>query len=204
MCVVGGTGHQAEKCVPARPTACSLFESCSSAMGCIARVVCWCDALSTGNVSASVFARHTYRLTPRVLGGCVSCSAVPCGSAGGRSSGAGRGGAPLRRSSTKRSFERFVICICLYSRCCYCTMLTFLFCVLLLIPPAMSVCQVCFGEAASVGCTGDMSTCPWVTGISENAKVVTAILAGTVTSSVISIGKLPSVFACALSPKRTP
>ena len=54
----------------------------------------------------------------------------------------------------------------------------------------MSVCQVCFGEAASVGCTGDMSTCPWVTGISENAKVVTAILAGTVTSSVISIGKL--------------
>ena len=69
-------------------------------------------------------------------------------------------------------------------------MLTFLFCVLLLIPPAMGVCQVCFGEAACVGCTGDMTTCPWVKGISDNAKVVTAILTGTVTTSVISIGKL--------------
>ena len=69
-------------------------------------------------------------------------------------------------------------------------MLTLLFCVLLLIPPAMGVCQVCFGEATAVGCTGNMDTCPWVTGISDNAKVVTSILAGTVTTSVISIGKL--------------
>ena len=69
-------------------------------------------------------------------------------------------------------------------------MLTFLFCVLLLIPPVCGVCQTCFGQGASDGCGGSTSTCPWNTGISDNAAVVAAIVAGTAATKVISIGKL--------------
>ena len=69
-------------------------------------------------------------------------------------------------------------------------MLSILFSVLLLIPPAMGVCQFCFGEASVLGCTGDMSTCPWKVGISKNAATVSAIVGGTATTAIIAIGKL--------------
>ena len=67
-------------------------------------------------------------------------------------------------------------------------MLAILFSVLLLIPPAMGVCQFCFGEGD--GCTGDTATCPWKKGISDNATVVSAIIGGIATKAAISIGKL--------------
>ena len=124
----------------------------------------------------------------------MSRPAEPCGSPGeeplvcGDRGGRGCPGPPkLSEENLRKRSCLFVFCIL---GVCYCTMLTFFFCVLLLIPPAIGVCQVCFGEAACVGCTGDMASCPWVKGISDNASVVTAIVTGTVTTSVLSIGKL--------------
>ena len=70
-------------------------------------------------------------------------------------------------------------------------MLTILFSVLLLIPPAIGVCQICFGEATAYGCPGDDNTkCPWVTGISSNATLVAAIAAGTATTATFAISTL--------------
>ena len=49
------------------PHCVSLFESMyARRWGCIARLACWSVVLSTGS-SASDFARHTFRLTPRVV-----------------------------------------------------------------------------------------------------------------------------------------
>ena len=74
-------------------------------------------------------------------------------------------------------------------------MLSILFCVLLLVPTAFSVCQVCFGEATSIGCKGDATNCPWTTGITQNAEVVASIIGGTAASAVITIASLlPSRF----------
>ena len=70
-------------------------------------------------------------------------------------------------------------------------MLTLYFCVLLaFFPLAQAVCQFCFGEATTFGCTGDVATCPWNVGVSTNATTTAAIIAGTVTSSVLAISKL--------------
>ena len=65
-------------------------------MGCIARLACWCVVLSTGS-SASDFARHTFRLTPRVVRRlCVAAQRNPWAPRG-RSRGPGdKRGAPAR------------------------------------------------------------------------------------------------------------
>ena len=64
--------------------------------GCIARLACWCVVLSTGS-SASDFARHTFRLTPRVVRRlCVAAQRNPWAPRG-RSRGPGdKRGAPAR------------------------------------------------------------------------------------------------------------
>ena len=104
----------------------------------------------------------------------------------------GEGGCPGPPNSVEENLRAcFVSEFCpVFSVVCYCTMPTFLFGVLLLVPPAMGVCQICFGQGATDGCGGSSNTCPWTTGISDNAAVVTAIVAGVVTKKVISIGKL--------------
>lgn len=70
-------------------------------------------------------------------------------------------------------------------------MLTFYFCVLLaFIPLTQAVCQFCFGEATAFGCTGNVATCPWNVGVSNNATTTAAIIAGTATTSVLAVSKL--------------
>ena len=63
-------------------------------------------------------------------------------------------------------------------------MLSVPFCVLLLVSPVRGVCQVCFGEAYL--CKGAASTCPWQTGVAQNAEVVGHIIAGTADSAKTS------------------
>ena len=66
------------------------------------------------------------------------------------------------RSANLLEHLYFAHIACLY--CCYSTMLTVsfaLFSVLLLVPSTAAVCQLCFGEAASLGCNGAVDTCPW-------------------------------------------
>ena len=65
-----------------------------------------------------------------------------------------------------------------------------LFSVLLLVPSTAAVCQLCFGEAASLGCKGAVDSCPWGVGIKENAALVATIVAGTTASTVFSIASL--------------
>merc|ERR1712185_215410 len=74
------------------------------------------------------------------------------------------------------------------------------FCVLLL-PSTFAVCQYCFGEAGSFGCTGSANTCPWKTGIAANTQIVTAIVAGTATAA-FSITKLLPFRFRALFPRQ--
>ena len=87
------------------------------------------------------------------------------------------------------SFEFALSCVVLV--CCYCTMLSILFCVLFaFIPLVGAVCQFCFGEATPFGCTGDVGTCPWNIGVTENATTTAAIIAGTATTTALAISKL--------------
>ena len=65
-----------------------------------------------------------------------------------------------------------------------------LFSVLLLVPSTAAVCQLCFGEATSLGCKGAVDSCPWGVGIKENAALVATIVAGTTASTVFSIASL--------------
>lgn len=58
--------------------------------------------------------------------------------------------------------------------------------ILYMIPGVVAVCMECHGAAASVGCTGDPSTCPFATGQASNA----AAIAGTTATAVVTIVKL--------------
>ena len=95
------------------------------------------------------------------------------------------------RSANLLEHLYFAHIACLY--CCYSTMLTVsfaLFSVLLLVPSTAAVCQLCFGEATSLGCKGAVDSCPWGVGIKENAALVATIVAGTTASTVFSIASL--------------
>jgi hypothetical protein len=63
-----------------------------------------------------------------------------------------------------------------------------LFSVLLLVPSVLATCQHCFGEA--VGCRPGETTCPWVTGISDNATAVATIIAGVAGATTLKVATL--------------
>ena len=60
-----------------------------------------------------------------------------------------------------------------------------LFSVLLLVPSVLATCQHCFGEA--VGCRPGENTCPWITGISDNATAVASIIAGAAAATTLKV-----------------
>ena len=95
----------------------------------------------------------------------------------------------------RRTFSN--ICISRTSRVCIvaialCLLSLSLFsaCFCLFVPSTAAVCQLCFGEAASLGCKGAVDSCPWGVGIKENAALVATIVAGTTASTVFSIASL--------------
>ena len=63
-----------------------------------------------------------------------------------------------------------------------------LFSVLLLVPSVLATCQHCFGEA--IGCRPGETTCPWVTGISDNATAVATIIAGVAGATTLKVATL--------------